>query len=260
LTLINVQITPTPQRQARHRIEEARFFLAELRATGREDRRFPFHLHALVSATRSVSLVLQKDLRGEFGSAFDAWWSNEVSQLTSATLPFEALRELRNMLEKEGSRFPIAHYRTELAYGPIEAINYLWSGHESPPSPFLEHIAAAVLVQHGLLLTSVVYRESDPRVAQLRLVPPQPDGRLDPRAMVELFAINSDVAKQLQTSAITPRFVGFQLQPGEGPNFSAEQLFSAFEEYLDLLAACVSRSDMQFPFSGNLRLSASIAT
>jgi len=49
--------------------------------------------------------VLQKDLRGEHGEAFNTWWQTEALSLTKLPLA-RTLNELRNVTQKEGNRLP----------------------------------------------------------------------------------------------------------------------------------------------------------
>jgi hypothetical protein len=92
--------------RSRRKLNEADFFLRRLSQTEGVQPAFGFHLSALLSALRSVGLVLQADLRGPFGEEFDSWWKAAKTGLPATRVPFSVLVELRNQALKEGEVLP----------------------------------------------------------------------------------------------------------------------------------------------------------
>ncbi len=86
---------------------ESAFFLERLvDALLDEDPSWRYYFNATVTAARSITLVLQKDLRPLYGETFDLWWAEKRKTLVNEA-EFRLVRDLRNILEKEGARYPI---------------------------------------------------------------------------------------------------------------------------------------------------------
>jgi len=98
--------------KAEDRLKEAEFFLEKLKTTNGKGKEFRYYLSALVSATRSITLVLQKDLRSEYGDVFDKWWEQKKGGILVSPVSFEDIRKLRNILQKEGHKL-LHVYRAE---------------------------------------------------------------------------------------------------------------------------------------------------
>ncbi|HEX9945418.1 MAG TPA: hypothetical protein VGG03_25685 [Thermoanaerobaculia bacterium] len=87
-------------------------------SAGREpDSRFYFG--ALVSATRSVTLVLQADLRSRFEAQFDRWWNEAKKKIGPSPIDFDTLRDTRNVLQKQGNKLPLITVVETFETGPI---------------------------------------------------------------------------------------------------------------------------------------------
>lgn len=92
--------------RATDRLKEAEFFLEKLKKTHGKGDEFRYYLSALVSAARSITLVLQKDLRSRHASEFDDWWNEKRQTIPTSPISFETIRNFRNTLQKEGYRVP----------------------------------------------------------------------------------------------------------------------------------------------------------
>ena len=93
---------------------EAAFFLERaIDAFYEEDLNWRYYFNALVAATRNISFVLQKDLRSHYGKRFDSWWGEQIQTVLSEA-NFGGIRDLRNILEKEGGPYPLQVLEVEL--------------------------------------------------------------------------------------------------------------------------------------------------
>ena len=84
-----------------NKLAEAEFFLEKLQETEGKGKEFLFYLSACVNASRSITLILQKEFRSDYGDRFDIWWEEKKELLPTLPLPFEDIRDLRNRFEKE---------------------------------------------------------------------------------------------------------------------------------------------------------------
>ena len=95
---------------AEDKLKEAQFFFDKMRRCSRGST-FRYYLSAFVSACRSVTLVLQKDLRAKYGEQFEQWYREQQAKLVSdQTASIVTL--CRNVTQKEGSRLPIYTFRS----------------------------------------------------------------------------------------------------------------------------------------------------
>lgn len=88
--------------KAMHKLKEAEFFLEKLEETEGKGKEFLYYLSACVTAARSISLVLQKDLRSDYGKKFDDWFDEKKKPPPTLPIPFKVINDLRNMSVKEG--------------------------------------------------------------------------------------------------------------------------------------------------------------
>jgi hypothetical protein len=107
---------------ARDKLLEARFFLSRLKRSKGKQPRFRYYASATLTAARSISLVLQHDLRSTHGEAFDRWWEENRVRTSSGPLGFEYVRQARNLVLKEGNRVLRPVVRQEYTSGPIKAL------------------------------------------------------------------------------------------------------------------------------------------
>ncbi len=113
---------------ARDKLHEAQYFLDRLRSVGDDQPAFRYLFAATVCAARSVTLILQSDLRSRAGAAFDAWWTDRCNRLSVGSWTFKALAETRNLSQKEGNIYPAPVYVLDYNEGPVEHVEYVWVG------------------------------------------------------------------------------------------------------------------------------------
>lgn len=108
--------------RSRDKLNEATFFLDKFEYSSNErDRRYFFG--AFVSAWRSITFVVQKDFRSEYGSEFDEWYSIRVAELRETEAAGTFLK-LRTVLQKEGNRYPLVSMKLESVNG--DSISFDW--------------------------------------------------------------------------------------------------------------------------------------
>ena len=78
--------------RAEDRLAEADFFLGKVEESGGRGREFRYYFAALARATRSISLVLQADLRSAHASRFDSWWEEKKASLPPGPISFDGSR------------------------------------------------------------------------------------------------------------------------------------------------------------------------
>jgi hypothetical protein len=111
--------------RATEKVGEARFFLQRLARTGGKLPHAAHYASATISALRSVTWVLQADLRPIHGARFDSWWNSQKPALGSAGLGFALLRDARNEVEKTGRPLVRQTVRYRYEEGSIEFIEFL---------------------------------------------------------------------------------------------------------------------------------------
>jgi len=124
--------------RARDRLKEAEFFLQRLDGAAGTEPDSRYFFAALVSATRSVTLVLQSYLRPRFEDRFDAWWTVAASQIRPSPLDFATLRDTRNVLQKQGNRLPLVTVVETYDTGPV-----VWLSATFDPSRGVEGLEQA---------------------------------------------------------------------------------------------------------------------
>jgi len=111
--------------RAADKLTEARFFLRRLAGTEGKLPRAAYYASATISALRSVTWVLQADLRSRHGERFDTWWDAQKLRLHDAGIGFALLRDARNESEKAGTPLVRREVRRTFSEGSIEAIEFL---------------------------------------------------------------------------------------------------------------------------------------
>ena len=97
----------------RDKLAEAKYFLNMLDSQlSRHEAKYL--LSALFSASRSITWVLQKELRSAGADTFDAWWESHRGDLSTELFPFRLLSQTRNTLVKEGNVDPLLDVTVEL--------------------------------------------------------------------------------------------------------------------------------------------------
>ena len=89
-----------PPVHARHKIDEARFFLNKLATATTQLKEFQYYVSAFVTAWRSVTFVLQKSYAGN--AEFARWYADRIASIR-AMEHAKALLDLRNIVQKEGT-------------------------------------------------------------------------------------------------------------------------------------------------------------
>lgn len=111
--------------RAASKLAEARFFLTRLARTRGKLPRAMYYASATISALRSVTWVLQADLRGRHGTRFDHWWNDQIPALQGAGIGFALLKESRNHSEKVGTPLVRNRVQRTFAEGSIQVIEFL---------------------------------------------------------------------------------------------------------------------------------------
>jgi len=108
---------------AEDKLGEAEFFLKKMKLCREGRGEFRYYLSAFLSATRSVTWVLQKDLRTKHGEQFEKWYKEQelkmASNQTAALVKF-----LRNVVLKEGARLPIYTLKIQNPEQSSEYVEY----------------------------------------------------------------------------------------------------------------------------------------
>jgi len=115
---------PNLLHRSQRKLDEAAFFLTQLREGEGKEPEFGYYLSAFLSALRSVGLVLQSDLRGRFGERFDIWWQTARAALPKPRIPFRLVVELRNQALKEGELLPGLVVVAKLKHHAIDTVSY----------------------------------------------------------------------------------------------------------------------------------------
>lgn len=121
--LIELSTNPLVSR-SRRKLAEAAFFLDQLRRSEGRHPGFGYYLSAFLSALRSVGLVLQADLRGRFGAAFDGWWETAKASLPTMRVPFSVIVELRNQALKRGELLPQMIVTVRVDHQAVEEVAF----------------------------------------------------------------------------------------------------------------------------------------
>ncbi|MBU4252018.1 MAG: hypothetical protein KKC39_04275 [Candidatus Omnitrophica bacterium] len=64
---------------SRDKLNEAKYFLEEMRRTSSDPDKFRYELTALLAASRSITLIMQKEFSGKTG--FDDWYIHKQSEI-----------------------------------------------------------------------------------------------------------------------------------------------------------------------------------
>jgi len=112
--------------RSRDKLYETQFYLRQMRKFAAEYsagdhkafHRFRFSFNSFVSASRSITFVLQKDLKSRYSTEFDNWYEEERIALAE----FAQFTKIRNVILKEGSRLPLSEICYEDSDGNIFTI------------------------------------------------------------------------------------------------------------------------------------------
>ncbi len=107
---------------ARDKLAEARFFLGRLKRSKERQPALRFYASAAVSAARSVTFVLQTELRERRGVQFENWWKEIKSTLSEQLSAFELVRDSRNMAHKQGNHLFRPVLKRTFPDGPVSEL------------------------------------------------------------------------------------------------------------------------------------------
>jgi hypothetical protein len=111
--------------RSRDKLQEARFFLNGLRRSRGKLPRAAYYASATIGALRSVTWVLQSDLRSKFGERFDTWWQRQTKVLGQDPTAFSLVKESRNSATKHG--VPLARRAVRKVYeaGAVSSLQFI---------------------------------------------------------------------------------------------------------------------------------------
>lgn len=207
------------------RLGEAEFFLDKLRQTKGHGREFRYYLSALTSAARSISLVLQSDLRSKQKHKFDEWWSKKKTEIPPQSFGFELIRGLRNKLQKQGSEVPVVMKTEDSRSGiTIESVVDVFDANAS---------SLSITFRHMLPL----YRE---------LTETEDEFQAKSWKQVEefLFPQLVEIAKRIH-ELDKPQVTGFVFPDGDTHDFEA--IVSGFRDYLRSMRKLIEEANDVFP-------------
>jgi len=174
--------------------------------------RLRFAFNAFVSSARSVTFVLQKDLRSKEGEAFNIWYSNAKQLLTSHS----NLADARTVTQKEGNRIPLSE--TEYEHPGGTKYTVVWDLSHNDPNAF-------VSIDINLGLTDEVGKQFDTAPTEVEL-------QEWAIAAASEYLNNTDIAKRLSESKRHP--LRLIINKGES-SMSVDELISHCTSYADSL-------------------------
>lgn len=137
------------------KILEAEYFAGRLRWLCADDFRFEFN--AFLSAARSVTFLLQKQMKKVIG--FDQWWDERVKEMNEDSA-MKFFRDLRNFSQKEGR---ISMVGTMSRGGSGRSLwSYRFGGNKRPvPKQLLQRDVAECCREHLSKLATIVLACAD---------------------------------------------------------------------------------------------------
>ncbi|MGA9364557.1 MAG: hypothetical protein WBW16_09340 [Bacteroidota bacterium] len=137
------------------KLREADFFLERLRDTGSDFEHARFYFSAFVSASRSVTFVLQSVLADVDG--FKSWYAEKQNALRAEPLA-KFFLEVRNEVQKRGSN-PLSSLSSTVSADQTRKIEYYfiyWFGESPKGLPDLD--VATACEQYLTVLARLVYQ------------------------------------------------------------------------------------------------------
>ncbi len=137
------------------KILEAEYFAGRLRWLCADDFRYEFN--AFLSAARSVTFLLQKEMKTVLG--FDQWWDDRIKEMNEDSA-MKFFRDLRNFSQKEGR---ISMVGTMSRDGSGRSFwSYRFGGNKSPvPKQLLQRDVAECCCEHLSKLAIIVLACAD---------------------------------------------------------------------------------------------------
>ena len=217
--------------RATDRLNEAEFFLGKLKETGEKDPEFRYYLSALLSASRSITLVLQEDLRPKYGEKFNEWWESRRESVSHGPFSFGTIRNLRNVFQKKGSRLPLL-FKSEDSDEKSGTAEITWD-----PSRGSEGLEKLVInFPPGITI-------------KLEDVQGESKEELDERLTAKVMEIDSDLysdvlKRQLESGL---KLSGFVLSD-DVPPLPFDSIVEGFSNYLASVRIVVEEAEREFPF------------
>jgi hypothetical protein len=218
---------------ARDKLQEAEFFLDRLREhdSGRD---FRYYLSAFLSAARSVTWVLQAELKSKYGDEFERWYEPHQRTLAVDRIA-RIVKEARNILLKRGSREPVytSTYRSPLG---AESVSISWTIDQladDAPSPDI-HIS----LDPGQFRMSVEIDASLPVEQQQEQVDAQVAQGLE--LLAPVFLERAQAIVQEVEPEILVSLLGEDAIP-------ASILLSDLQTYVESLRRLIDDADARFP-------------
>lgn len=214
------------------KLQEARFHLRLLNEykneidenTPKSIHRFRFAFNALVIAARSVTFVLQKDLRSIYGDKFNTWYEIKQKELST----YKSFVEIRNVVQKEGNKVLFSENILEDSEGNEWTI--VWDHSEnnidslismsvkfSPSNELGKHIPAETPKRE---IDAWVQEATTERMNELK----------QRNVLASAKVINSKIRIFEESEAIT-----------------RSRLIEMIKEYLDSLESLLSEANVEFP-------------
>jgi hypothetical protein len=220
--------------RAKDKLEEAAYFLDQLRQTNGQQPAFRFLASAAITAARSIGLVLQADLRSGYVGQFDAWWEERRKQVPVSRLGFDFVREARNIILKEGNRILRPVMRAEVPDGLYRAIEVV----VDPVNPkFMSDIR-------------VYMRGEDEELGTVYLPEGMSIEDVTPEVLSALVAPQMDALHDALGAAIT-RGLHFELTGyeilGDDEPLTFDEVVAELGIHLDAMREVVDEAEKRFP-------------
>jgi|GEM_PF-3955837 len=113
------QLTQDKLRETKYYLDRVTATLEKIKSTTdmlevvKEGLYMRYDLNSFINSSRAVTLVLQKEFRRKYDAEFDNWYALKLQKLKQHGFS-EKLKELRNMNQKEGNKYPTLELITEL--------------------------------------------------------------------------------------------------------------------------------------------------
>jgi hypothetical protein len=211
------------------KLDEASFFLDRMRDSTGQYPEFGFYLSAFLSALRSVGFVLQSDLRGRFGEAFDRWWEAAKGSLPTPRVPFSVITELRNQALKKGELLPGMRVVLRIDHPIVEQVEYTLN------------------LSDGAVVIAQERYEFRQRAGPSVQMPNPEDERERSAALLQAIPALQEVFRSLNEDEPTFEVASLQYQFEHGSDaVSFEELIAGFLDHVTAMRAIVHEADLTF--------------
>ena len=216
--------------RSKDKLHEAQYFLHQLSKTGGKQPEFRYLFSAVVTSCRSISLVLQKDMRRKYGEEFDKWWEISKQNIPDLPIPFEVIRRARNIVEKKGSMLPLIQYAASYDDEYIDEIEVVMD----PSSN-----------EHALYSMTVHLRPGHPHFDIEGSENPT-DEELDEIGTKLVMMYVEEITKRFIAKPVDRRFVGYRLSE-ETPAMPFDDVVDGLTEYINAMGDLIEDAEVRFP-------------